>query len=126
MIDFFDWAWIHMPHLTAVGMIVFAAVWLTIKINNFGHRIDATERLCIDIQHRQLPEIRSEVFDLKGRMSKVEDRMSKVEDGMLKVEERISKVEDRLSKVEEKLSKIELTLNRIETFLLTTTSKYPG
>jgi hypothetical protein len=101
LMDFFDWAWLHVPHLTLVGMIVFASVWLAIKVNNFGHRLNATERLCHDIHTR------------------VEERFAKVED-------RISKVEDRLSKVEDRLSKIELTLVRIETYLATTTSsKYP-
>ncbi len=67
-----DWLVNHFPDVTAFVFVVGVLVWLTIRINNFGHRFTATEQLCNDIHTRQLPEIRN-------RLDKIDERLSRIE-----------------------------------------------
>jgi len=72
LFDVFDWLWRHTPDVAIVGILILVSVWTAVKINNFGHRFAATERLCNDIHNRQLPEIKTELNSMNDRLCKIE------------------------------------------------------
>lgn len=70
--ELLDWLWFHAPGLLVLFLIVGGCVWFAIKINDFSHRLGVTEKLCNDINTRQLPEIRTELKEINVRLSKIE------------------------------------------------------
>lgn len=70
--DLLDLIWSHAPDIAVIAMFIGSIVWLTIKVTNFGHRlnnldrrVETTERLCNDINNRQLPEIRDRLTGIE-------------------------------------------------------------
>lgn len=76
-------AWKYAPDIAIVGMGIYAVIWITIKINNFGHRLnnfdhrlEATERTLNDIQNKQLPEIRDRLTAIEAVLIRLDTFLS--------------------------------------------------
>ena len=72
--ELLDWLWQHAPGLLVFILIV-AAIWLTLKINSFSHRLASTERVCNDINDRQ-KEMSKAMQEMNTQMNA---RFSKIE-----------------------------------------------
>ena len=70
------WLTKHVPGVALVGFVMISVVWVTVLITDFNHRLAETERLCNDINTRQLPEIRAE---MDRRFSEVDKRLLRIE-----------------------------------------------
>jgi len=91
----FNWLTKYVPGLAFVIFLMITVAWMSFKINDFEHRIAETERVCSDINTRQLPEIRSEIKEMKVEMDR------------------------RFSEIDKRLTKIELQLTTIVTYIET-------
>jgi len=69
--ELLDWLWQHAPGLLVLLLIVAGCIWLAFKINefaitlnNFDHRLTATEKLCNELKEGQK--------EINSRLSKIE------------------------------------------------------
>ncbi|HEX8059338.1 MAG TPA: hypothetical protein VF473_00315 [Cyclobacteriaceae bacterium] len=100
-----EWLWNHKPDIAFVGIIVACAVWITTTVNTFDRRLYETERLCSDINERQLPEVRQELKEIRVEIKEIK--------------------EVELKSIKEDIVEIKLILKKIDTYLSTTSSKHP-
>lgn len=74
-----EWLWKHKPDVAFVGVLLACTVWITLSIENFNDRLDRTERLCNDIDQHQLPEIRSDIRQMKEDIVEIKLFMKKMD-----------------------------------------------
>ncbi|HEX8059337.1 MAG TPA: hypothetical protein VF473_00310 [Cyclobacteriaceae bacterium] len=64
-----SWLSRQIPALALMLFIMICTVWVTVVITDFNHRLAETERLCNDINTRQLPEINTRITKLEASMN---------------------------------------------------------
>ena len=70
------WLTKHVPGVSLVAFVMISVIWVTVLITNFNHRLGETERLCNDMNKRQLPEIRADIKRLETTMN---ERLLRIE-----------------------------------------------
>ncbi len=83
---------------------------------DISHEMTIVKGLIVD-QTIITQELRRDMDDVKGRLTRVEDQMTRLEDRMTRVEDRMMRVEDRLIRLEDRMTHIEEKLDTILTLL---------
>lgn len=79
----FSWLTRQVPALAFMVFVMISTAWVTVMIMDFSHRLSETERLVNDINTRQLPEIRTQIKDLRLEM---ERRFAAIDERLLHIE----------------------------------------
>ena len=71
-----SWLTKNVPGVALIGFLMVSVFWFGVKVTAFEYGLAETERVCNDINTRQLPEIRSE---MDRRFSEIDKRLLKIE-----------------------------------------------
>lgn len=81
--DGFSWLTRQVPALAFTISIMISTAWVTVMITDLNHRLSETERLVNDVNTRQLPEIQTQIKDLRLEMEK---RFAAIDERLLHIE----------------------------------------
>ncbi len=105
------WLWNHKPDVAIAGALVAGAIWITSAVNSAQSRLATTERLCNDMNERQLPEIREQIREVRGEIKETRDEMKQMK--------------EEITEIKQDVIEIKLFMKKIDTYLSSTDKKYP-